>query len=442
MGVLVSQMACEFFPEIFEDIEKFVPKHKKHRRSTEMSKKSKLFALPMFFHNQIKNSEVIDMLREFRDYLISLYRFAFNVPIGPLPEDVIDRMLIFADELLVVRGWSAQRLCANGCNPDDRLSIFFFTFSDWHAIVVIYIVYWKIHYNGKSIREHGTMCHGRNLIMRRNVKTDPSDNVNASKDFLRTWTRAHLKSALRSFFGMKKGSNIPHEHVPPSKTAPDAYKKQYINETFTAFVSKFLTFRLDSHEGVSNGDGRCNYHRSCLNYGMFIFFWEDIINEGDGDGNVIAHKIALLHFFHTGHWKYAIQMFVGLANVLCLFTARLREQYKYERFVNILSGEGNNHEGDVVLEYRNGELKKDVKPQGPELTKESVNMAALNFDFVRDFTDALNSAADVRKRRGHHKRKSDEKDLNVIVEVLDSALRTLFSNFVSNYVPNYFVCWF
>eukprot|EP00732_Lithocolla_globosa_P000653 Lithocolla_globosa_v1_NODE_240_length_4926_cov_5.703552.p1 type:complete len:883 gc:universal NODE_240_length_4926_cov_5.703552:38-2686(+) len=420
MTLLVARRAFRFFPTVFGHIEKYIPTNLKHRRTAEMSKKSELVALPMFFHNQIKNAEVVQFFNEFLAYLENLYRVVNDVPIGPLPANAIDEILVYCDELLVVRGWSAQRLCSNGKTPTERLAMFFVTFSDWHAIVTMYHVFWELHYKPLSCRVVGTMSYFRNITQRRNVRKDPSKDVNASKDWGRTYTDATCESALKYYLGMVRNTDKPVKCPPPGPNPTQAECEQYVEDVFGKFVDQYINCNLEAYIVATNGDGVSNYHRSVLNIGMFIAFWEEAVNVGDGDAVASAHKVAMLHYFYTGHWKYALQTLIGTAKVECMLTAVMSELQKYERFVNIPGGDGNNHEGDVVLENRNGELKSDVKCQGPNLTADSVQVAATSFDLVRDVTDAVNAATAVRKRRGTFKHKDDEADRKKIVAVLDA----------------------
>eukprot|EP00732_Lithocolla_globosa_P000932 Lithocolla_globosa_v1_NODE_371_length_4267_cov_4.198718.p1 type:complete len:732 gc:universal NODE_371_length_4267_cov_4.198718:2291-96(-) len=420
MTLLVTKLAFQFFPDVFGHMEKHITTRVKHRRTAEMSKKSELVALPMFFHNQIKNAEVVEFFKEFLVYLENLYRVVYDVQIGPLPMDAIDDILVYCDELLATRGWSAQRLCSNGKTPTERLAIFFVTFSDWHAIVTMYHVFWELHYKPASCRVIGTMSYFRNITQRRNVRKDPSKDVNASKDWGRTYIYATCESALKHHLGMKTKTDKPVHYPLPGANATKVESEAYVENVFGSFVDKYINCDLDFALVAMKGDGVTNYHRSVLNIGMFIAFWEAAVDVADGDAVASAHKVAMLHYFYSGHWKYALQTLIGTANVECMLTAAMSELQKYERFINTVGGDGNNHEGDFVLENRNGELKSDIKPQGPNLTAGSVQVAATSFDFVRNVTDAVNAATDIRKRRGMLKRKNDDADRKKIVAVLDT----------------------
>lgn len=65
-----------------------------------------------------------------------------------------------------------------------------------------------------SICEKGTLYQLRNIINRRNVKTNPKDNVVAANDFLSIITTCHILAATLKLFQIEDLNAVPvDEHV-------------------------------------------------------------------------------------------------------------------------------------------------------------------------------------------------------------------------------------
>ena len=58
----------------------------------------------------------------------------------------------------------------------------------------------------------------RNLINRRNVKKDPSDDVNSSEDFIVTVVKGHILAAVMEAFGMSILEDQPFPSLFPEKS--------------------------------------------------------------------------------------------------------------------------------------------------------------------------------------------------------------------------------
>ena len=82
-----------------------------------------------------------------------------------------------------------------------------------HAIVVFDTItvgdLGSLVYSAASGIDGGTMFQLRNLVNRRNVKKDPSDDVNASEDFLRAVVHGHIIAAAMEVFQMDSLDGVP-----------------------------------------------------------------------------------------------------------------------------------------------------------------------------------------------------------------------------------------
>ena len=81
---------------------------------------------------------------------------------------------------------------------------------------------------------------------------------------------------------------------------------------------------------------------------------KDTAAEADGNRNLINQKLLLAVFKSIGNYiKYAIDMFVSTAQIECLLTTKLFEEFKWGFFVNYRGGAGKNIEDDLAQEIYN-----------------------------------------------------------------------------------------
>lgn len=67
--------------------------------------------------------------------------------------------------------------------------------------------------------DSGTLYQLRNLINRRNVRKDPSKDVNASEDFILTVDEGHILSAVIQVFEMTSLDDVPSSASIPSNSS-------------------------------------------------------------------------------------------------------------------------------------------------------------------------------------------------------------------------------
>ena len=69
--------------------------------------------------------------------------------------------------------------------------------------------------------DSGTLYQLRNLINRRNVRKDPSKDVNTSEDFILTVDEGHILSAVIQVFEMTSLDDVPSSASIPSTARPN-----------------------------------------------------------------------------------------------------------------------------------------------------------------------------------------------------------------------------
>ena len=87
--------------------------------------------------------------------------------------------------------------------------------------------------------------------------------------------------------------------------------------------------------------------------------------------------------------KYAIQMFRSLAQIQCLLTERLSNEYKWGFFSNWKGGAGNNIEDDLSQEICNNISKNAVKRMGGNKTIKSISTICQATSAMKDLVDKL-----------------------------------------------------
>ena len=156
---------------------------------------------------------------------------------------------------------------------------------------------------------------------------------------------AYILAAAMKFFKMSTLSDAPGQKFP--KTEKE--RTQYIEEVFGEFVDCYVLQRTLPRNAES--DFIMNYGLSTIFLTILLLQLKDTAKEGDGNRNLINQKLLLSVFKSLGAYsKYAIEMFVSIAQIECLLTPRLAEQCKWGSFVNWRGGEGNNMEDDLAQE--------------------------------------------------------------------------------------------
>ena len=108
-------------------------------------------------------------------------------------------------------------------------------------------------------------------------------------------------------------------------------KKEYYDDVFGKFTDKFLLQKVDVNSDDDDGDYVKNYALCCIFLGILIMQMKDTAAEGDGHRNLINKKLLLSVLKAMGPYrKYANEMFVSIAQMECLLTPRLSEEFRWE----------------------------------------------------------------------------------------------------------------
>ena len=138
---------------------------------------------------------------------------------------------------------------------------------------------------------------------------------------------------------MRRG---PHDKFPENIARETLEnKKKYFDDAFGKFIDKFLLQRVDVNDCCNDDDYVKNYALCFIFLAILVMQMKDTAAEGDGGRNLINQKLLLSVLKSKGSYsKYAIEMFVSIAQIECLLTPRLAEQFKWGCFVNWRGGAG------------------------------------------------------------------------------------------------------
>ena len=140
------------------------------------------------------------------------------------------------------------------------------------------------------------------------------------------------------------------------------------------FLDTFVLPKQSNSPTFDKEDYIKNYGMSCIFLVVALLQLKDTAAEADGDRNLINQKLLSLIFKSLGTYsKYAIEMFVSIAQMECLLTPRLSAEFKWGFFTNWIGSYGHNIEDDLVQEITNRLSKNMVQRMGPNKTISSRN---------------------------------------------------------------------
>ncbi|CAB4035870.1 Hypothetical predicted protein [Paramuricea clavata] len=183
----------------------------------------------------------------------------------------------------------------------------------------------------------------------------------------------------------------------------DEQKKNYFDEVFGIFVQKYV-LQIDPLTDYDvNDDHIKNYGLCTIFLKMLILQMKDTARKGDGERNLINQKFLLSVFKLLGSYsKYAIEMFVSIAQIECLLTPRLSQQFKWGFFVNWKGGTGNNIENDLAQEITNKLSKNIVQRMGPNKTLSSINKVSKAMSGISMIKEQFDKTVGVAKESVQH----------------------------------------
>ena len=440
--ILVGRIVIEFLPE-FTFLKAVIPQHIPHEYSQQMSQKSTVVSLPIINANEAKYEDCVTILRTYEKWIAKIYVKAGKlnkvpkvdnqpVPQGPAApgqtdahrQDTVDdpmreMKIVFAgDQLTRVRFAGAKDLLAGSHTPSDRFEHCSpFKPVMWHTKASLLQYSYSFLHKPDSVNQVGTLKYFREKYNRKNVtQSKVLDSFEGSEELFLSIGRAYIIAAALSFFGMNDLDDTPTLHKFPDNISRDSTssKKEYFDDVFGKFVDKFLLQKVDVDS--DDDDYVKNYALCFMFLAVLIMQMKDTAAAGDGHRNLINQKLLLSVFKAMGPYsKYAIEMFVSIAQIEFLPTPRLSEEFKWGFFLNWRGGAGHNIEDDLAQEISNRLGKNIVQRMGPNKSISSISKVCKASNGIHLLVQQFDASLNIHAKSVQHTIRDSLKDEKEIV---------------------------
>ena len=234
---------------------------------------------------------------------------------------------------------------------------------------------WKRLYNTKSFSDYGSLYQLRNLINRRNVVSNPMDDVNACDDFFNTVVTCYVLVACMQMLGMDCLTDVPNveefSFTTDSWMKPDYSRRSEIYAFCQDFVDKHVDFSFKTVVERSQDD-ITNYANDVISLGLFYSNYKDAVKEGNGDRVKTCWKYLIPIFKASDKRNYSSEALRMLYSYYYTLSPRQAQQMLYSRFVNVYGVPGRNIAGDLHMEHLNRACKEAIKGLGANKTEKSI----------------------------------------------------------------------
>ena len=241
----------------------------------------------------------------------------------------------------------------------------------WHTKASFLQYCYTYMHNPHSVNQVGTLKYFREKYNRHNATPKKVlDSYEGSEELFLSMGRAYIVEAALKYFGMKQLTDKPTVYVFPKNIVHESVvkKQQYLDEAIGGFIDTFV-LQKQSGSACDSEDHIKNYGLCCIFLTVILLQLKDTAAEADGDRNLINQKLLFSIFKSLGTYsKYAIEMFVSIAQMECLLTPRLSAEFKWGFFTNWRGGPGRNIEDDLGQEISNKISKSIVQRMGPNKT--------------------------------------------------------------------------
>ena len=283
-------------------------------------------------------------------------------------------------------------------------------------------------YLPQSANEGGTLFQLRNLINRRNVVTKVSKDYHAVSAFIDTAVEAHVIAALMKFLEMPDLNATPGLFPKRLEVVNNDHKKRILRNLIGHMIDQFIFHPMveslqkvaDPHQNAAEDceDHIFNYATNFMKYGLLRGVSLLTTASGDGERALRNWKYSMIIYHQSHEIKYRLEAFLLHAAVKALLPPRLAEQVKWSRFVNYSGGNGNNLDGDYVMELLNNLAKSKIRGLGPNHTAEMVMRIGKTLMFCHDVTKHFERQIGAAPLGRTHKDQDLARDRNVMIEEL------------------------
>ena len=436
--ILIGRICLEYMPA-FKLLSPVIPFHISHRFSKEMEGKSTVIPLPILNLNEMVYQDIVQILRVYEKWIYEINVKAGVVQAGLFPEDHpqlqndnplpdqprghlvnIDddddimrgiRVPFGGDQATRVRAAGAKDMVA-GCHlPVDRVEHCApFKPAMFHTKANFLKQACKLLHSSESVNEVGTLMYFATKYDRKDYcPKKPLDSYEATEELFLSAGKAYILKALLDYFGMLSVDDQPITNNPEElKYKSIAEKNEYFRRVIGEFVDTYIFQR-----------GRCPSHDDYIqNYALLHAFLtmvllqiKDTAAEGDGDRNLINQKLLLTIFKSISNSsKYAIEMFVAIAQVECLYSEQLAEELKWGYFSSWKGGKGKNVEDDRTQEILIKISKNVVKRMGANKSIKSIETVTKAVGGIRQLAENFDKDCCIHPQSSKHSKRDSKPD--------------------------------
>ena len=285
-------------------------------------------------------------------------------------------------------------------------------------------VIWKKLYNTTSVSDFGTLVQLRNLINRRNVVSDPKENVNACDDFFTLVVTCHFLTVVMKKLGMSQLDDTPTSDdftqsswmmsADDRKSALYSFCQRIIDEYVHLPLSPISTSQVD--------DKVQEYAKEVMSLGMFYLNYKDAVKEGDGGRIFTSWKYLLPIFRAADRRNYSVEVLLTLYNCYFVYSPRQVKQVLWSRFINTHGLPGKNIAADLHMEHLNRTCKEAIKCLGSNKTPGAISRIGKAIGPIQEVLQNFDDSVLYECPSGKHKVASSEKDRNKLIGVLLTVL--------------------
>jgi len=258
---------------------------------------------------------------------------------------------------------------------------------------------WKRFFNSES-HDKGTLNQIKHLIHRTAVGKNPKHNMKPTEDFLKVVLCAHVVAAAKQC--LTTDCSLDDCVVVAHKIVHNFVHIGYSNEPTVS----------------GSNDKGFEYTKDLFTMCLVWHGFHDAVQEGDGDRIVMYWKILLPIFQQQGHYNYAKEAFILLAQNMFL-SERKATELKWSRTVNTTGRVGCNIPCDLHMEHLNRRLKYLIGNLGPNANPKAIERAAKSLGVVHQVCRQFEEQAGATINKPYASYPSFQKDFNKIVELLD-----------------------
>lgn len=282
-------------------------------------------------------------------------------------------------------------------------------------------------YSTSSGMDCGTLFQLRNLLNRRNVRKDPTDDVNACEDFFMTVTEGHILAVVMEEFGMSSLEDTPSCTIFPEDSADfdPLLRRNLTMKALAKVVQRFVDISTPSTNSPGSSNDKSTivdtvqeYAIDTLSLGLLYMEFADAIREGDGSRILRCWRYLFLIFRASRRTNYTIEAFTLLAQERFIFSPRMALQLKWSRTINTHGKPGKNIPMDLHMEHLNREVKTALHGLGSNITDHAIQRIGKCIQRTKSVLENFDQVNRVPSQSGYHTRCSSQTDISKVASQL------------------------